>query len=217
MKNISRQNANRQSVIEQSLIEQSVIRQNIIGQNITIKLKALFFVFVFLLSVSCEEGETTLPSSAPEGESATEEEGAMQNASVAVNPSAERFFTVTNDFLNYTGTSGEYLRLKSVGTGQVYIVPPTQYSALELEYVIMEAKVEGECVKVPASAFPVEVGVCQSSKCSAVRSLSVILNNPAHYNLNGIGGLLTPQIYPVSPCSEDFVKVISNVGEYKQL
>ena len=72
-------------------------------------------------------------------------------------------------------------------------------------------------MEIPATAFPISVSVCKSSDCKSVRSLNVVLQKPAHYNISGVGGLLSPQIYPVSPCSEQIVDVINNVGEYEEL
>jgi len=179
----------------------------------------LFFCFVsvFFFAISCEEQEELAsedPSeSPPEITNLTAD--APKNISTAVN--RESFYTITNDFQDYKGLGEpQYILLSSTKTGQRYIIPPTKYSSVELEYIIIDIKVEEDCVKIPAAAFPVSVGVCKSSDCSSFRSLDVLLKNPAHYSIHGIGGLLTPQIYPVSPCSTDFVKLIDTIGEYKQ-
>ena len=171
----------------------------------------LYLGLILLLTASCGNNFEQLASETPP------ENAVSQNTSSSAQQ-ARQFYTVTNDFQDYRGAdSGVYIYLTSVNTGQTYIVPPTKYSSVELEYVIMEAKVEGKCVQVPTEAFPLLVSVCKSRECASVRSLDVLLKNPAHYNINGIGGLLIPQIYPVSPCSKEFVNLIGNEGEYKTL
>lgn len=85
------------------------------------------------------------------------------------------------------------------------------------QIIIENAIVDGKCITVPAEDFPVLISVCQSSECTAIRPLNVVLKKPAHYNISGIGGLLIPQVYPVSPCSEDFVKLMQTVEEYTEL
>ena len=146
---------------------------------------------------------------------ASAEQASKAPAEKATLPS--QFYSITNDFLDHRGLGTPiYIHLSSVNTKQNYIVPPTQYTALKLtDAVLQEFKVEGECVQLPAEAFPVKVSVCNSRECTAIRSLDVILKTPAHYNLSGVGGLLSPHIYPVSPCSEDFAKLIENIGAYK--
>ena len=145
----------------------------------------LYLVFILFLMGSCENSVQEMNLEVP-GAGASD---GTQNT--------EQFFTITNEFQDHRGSGPLYVHLQSVDTGQTYIVPPTKYVSQELAYVIMDIKVEGECIKIPAKAFPVAVSVCESSKCTKVRSLDVLLKNPAHYNLNGIGGLLTPQINPV--------------------
>ena len=135
------------------------------------------------------------------------------------NPSknTELFFSITNEFQDHKGSGPLYLLLKSVDTDNTYIIPPTKYISTELEYVIVDMEVEGECVRIPSTAFPLAVHVCESSKCTKVRSLDVLIKNPAHYNLNGLGGLLTPQINPVSPCSPEFIQLVDSVEEFTDL
>ena len=165
----------------------------------------LYLVFILFLMGSCENSVQDMALKSP-------------GANTKDDPqNTEQFFTITNEFQDHRGSGPLYIHLQSVDTGQTYVVPPTKYVSQELEYVIMDIKVEGECIKIPAGAFPVAVGVCESSECTKVRSLDVLLKNPAHYNINGIGGLLTPQINPVSPCSPEFTKLVESVGEYTQL
>ncbi len=174
------------------------------------KNKVLFLFCVFFLLLSCEDTAVNELASTDEEENKTSVESVIK-------PDMEQFYTITNDFQDHRGVNPVYILLTSVDTEGTYIIPPTKYTSVELEYVIMEeAKVDGECVKVPAEAFPLAVNVCQSRECSSVRSLDVLLKNPAHYNISGIGGYLAPHIYPVSPCSEDFVDLMNNIGEYKE-
>ncbi len=168
----------------------------------------------FITTVSCEDAETSVAEHA----STDQERVGNANNTEAPNQDKEQFYTITNDFQDYRGGGAMYVLLTSVNIEKTYIIPPTIYGPLELEYVVMEeAKVDGECVKVPASAFPLAVHICQSQECSQARSLDIILKNPAHYNISGIGGFLAPHIYPVSPCSKEFVDLMKNVGEYKEL
>ncbi|MDE0118572.1 MAG: hypothetical protein OXM55_01005 [Bdellovibrionales bacterium] len=139
------------------------------------------------------------------------------NPSEVVSNNTEQFFAITNEFQDHRGSGPLYILLKSVDTNDTYIIPPTKYVSTELDYVIVDMKVEGECVRIPAKAFPVAVHVCESPECTKVRSLDVLIKNPAHYNLNGLGGLLTPQINPVSPCSPEFIQLVESVGEFTDL
>lgn len=184
------------------------------------KSRVLGVVCMCFLMLSCSEdaavvtdlSSTNVPTDGVDGATDTQGESTVKLG-------VEQFYTITNDFQDHLG-KGEsvYVLLTSVDTEKKYIIPPTKYTSVELEYVIMEdAKVDGECVKVPAEAFPLVVSVCQSRECSFVRSLDVLLKNPAHYNIGGIGGYLVPHIYPVSPCSEDFVELMNNIGEYKEI
>ena len=126
-------------------------------------------------------------------------------------------YTITNDFQDHKGVEPLYVLLTNTKTGEKYVVPPTEYGSLQLQYAVIDLRVIGRCVEIPATAFPISVSVCKSSDCKSVRSLNVVLQKPAHYNISGVGGLLSPQIYPVSPCSEQIVDVINNVGEYEEL
>ena len=167
------------------------------------------FLFLFL-TTSCSDEFAELASEDPEVD--TEE--------VATTMTTEStLFSITNEFQDHTGLNDSaYIHLASTETEKTYIIPPTKYKSVELDQIIIEnAKVDGQCVTVPAKNFPVLVSVCQSPECTAVRSLNVVLKKPAHYNISGIGGLLIPQVYPVSPCSEDFVKLMQTVEEYTQL
>lgn len=128
-----------------------------------------------------------------------------------------KMYTITNDFQDHKSVDPVYVLLKSTKTGEKYIIPPSEYGPLQLQYAVIDLRVMGQCVEIPATAFPVAVSICQSSECKSARSLNVVLQKPAHYNINGVGGLLTPQIYPVSPCSERMVDIINNVGEYTDL
>lgn len=129
----------------------------------------------------------------------------------------DKMYTITNDFQDHTSVDPAHILLKSRRSAEKYVIPPTKYGPLQLQYAVIDLKVMGECIEIPAGAFPVSVSVCQSSECNSVRSLNVVLQKPAHYNIGGVGGLLTPQIYPVSPCSEQIVDTINNVGEYTDL
>ena len=172
--------------------------------------KILYLFSIFILLNACG-GFTELSSKNLSGNTGTDE------ATPSV-PDTQKFYTITNDFQNYQGVGPAYIYLQSTKSGKSYIVPPTKYSSRELKYAVVEdIKVEGECLKVPEEDFPLSVGVCQSNECSSVRPLDAILKNPAHYNISGIGGLLTPQIYPVSPCSKDYVELIESANEYQKL
>ena len=186
----------------------------------TTGIKNYFLILLLAFALTACGGNST--QSASTDKMATSAEQASVNKATenpaSATPSAGQFYSITNDFLDHRGLGTPiYIHLSSVNTPQQnYIIPPTQYTALKLtEAVLQEFKVEGECVKIPAEAFPVAVGVCNSGECTAIRSLDVILKTPAHYNLSGVGGLLSPHIYPVSPCSEDFAILIENIGAYK--
>jgi len=140
-----------------------------------------------------------------------------QTSNVIAPTNKDTFYAFTNNFQDHQGLGSVSMVLTSVNTGETYIVPPTDYSSIELEYVSIDMKVKGECVTIPAKAFPVLVNVCESHQCNSIRSLYVVLNNPAHYSLNGIGGFLIPQVYPVSPCSKEVIPLINNVKEYKAI
>ena len=163
----------------------------------------LSILSILFLAVSCgEEGNV-----------------ASLDATDATPPPAhqDQKYTITNDFQDHKSVNPVYVLLTSTQTGEKYIVPPTKYGSLQLQYAVIDLKVLGQCTEVPATAFPVSVSVCQSSECNSVRSLNVVLQKPAHYNINGVGGLLTPQIYPISPCSGQIVDAINNIGEYEDL
>ena len=178
-------------------------------------------LFIFLLALaftltSCGSNSTQ-SASTDKATTSAEQVSQAPAEGASVNNKAGQFYSITNDFLDHRGLGTPiYIHLSSVNTQQNYIVPPTQYTALKLtDAVLQEFKVEGECVQIPAEAFPVAVSVCNSRECTAIRSLDIILKTPAHYNISGVGGLLSPNIYPVSPCSEDFAKLIENIGAYK--
>ena len=174
----------------------------------TVGYRLLFFGFVFFLLNSCGGSAELSSTGSPEG----------QEDDVLSDPTNEgSFYTITNDFQDHHNAAPVYLYLSSVNTGKAYVVPPTKYNSVELEFVIIDMKVEEECIKIPKEAFPISVGVCQSSECTSVRPLNVILKNPAHYNIGGIGGLLTPQILPVSPCSKEYIDLVGSIEEYQTL
>ena len=173
----------------------------------------LYFVFILSFTVSCGSGIGELHSKSPP----EDQPNTALSSPDSLSPG--KVYAITNDFRDQRGNA-VYIHLSSVNTKEIYIIPPTQYSEVELDYIKIDMKVEGECVEVPDTAFPVLVSVCKSSEssnCPLTRSLDVLLKNPAHYNINGIGGLLTPQVYPVSPCSGDLVKLIGTIGEYDKL
>lgn len=129
-----------------------------------------------------------------------------------------KLFTITNDFQDYKGTGlGVYIALTSIKTGKVYVIPPTTYKSVALDYVITDLKVEGECSQVPEYEFPLAVSVCETTECLSTRPLNALLKNPLHYNIDGIGGLFIPQIYPSSPCSKNFIDKAKKIEQYTTL
>ena len=173
--------------------------------------KFLFFYPLFLLlTVSCSDEFAELASE-------SEETSAKETMTTTTDNST--LFSITNEFQDHTGLSDSvYIHLTSTKTEKTYIIPPTKYKSVELDRIIIEnAKVDGQCITVPAKDFPILVSICQSPECYSIRSLNVVLKKPAHYNISGIGGLLIPQVYPVSPCSENFIKLMQTVEEYTQL
>ena len=168
----------------------------------------LNFVFIFFIFNSCYSNIEELASLSSPGNQAEPTSSSVDDT--------VKLYTITNDFQDRRGNP-VHIHLSSVKTKKNYVIPPTTYNEVVLDYVKMDMKVEGECLKIPSEAFPVSVSVCKLSDCVSVRSLDVLLKNPAHYNISGIGGLLIPQIYPVSPCSDNFIKLIGTVSEYKKL
>lgn len=187
----------------------SILRK--VGTPVMKKTISFYILFSFaFLSISCTELE----------ELASEDGGEVTDETVATAPTQDNTpYSITNEFQDHAGiNSSVYIHLASTTTKKTYIIPPTNYKAVELERIIIDdAKVDGKCVTVPAEDFPVLVSVCQTAECTAIRPLNVLLKKPAHYNISGIGGLLVPQVYPVSPCSEDFVKLMQTVEDYTQL
>ena len=172
------------------------------------KYYCLFFAAVFLILAGCETEEGASVDMASEDPNANPP---------AVEQESPEYFAITNEFEDHKGRGRMFLYLTGRNE-QSYIVPPTQYSSVELKYVIMDSvKVEGECVQVPKEAFPLAVSVCETDKCKKIRPLDVVLTNPAHYNINGIGGLVTPRIAPFSPCSKEFFDLIEDVQPYQAI
>ncbi len=168
--------------------------------------KYFFFIVVLFFMVSCGDSASQVDSESTQFSSAENSEE---------QPSAEQF-AITNDFQDYAGAGSKYIYLTG-NNGQNYIVPPTEYGPMEFKYVIMDIKVKGECIQVPAEAFPISVSVCESKKCSKIRPLDFILTNPAHYNISGIGGLLIPRVDPYSPCSGEYFDLIDNIKPYEEI
>ena len=171
-----------------------------------------FLVLSAFLLCACESGvepETEITSASVEEPSSEAPEPEQKKSS-----SKAAFFTFTNDF---TSLSGERPPIRLVQKGRrkkSFIVPAVQYADVEVGDVLIGGfKVKAGCVEVPEQAFPLLVYICETAKCLKMseRPLGEIIV-PSHYNLLGVGGLLAPQINPVSPCSEEFVSYIKDTG-----
>lgn len=121
----------------------------------------------------------------------------------------QKFYVFTNDFHSGLDVSRPYIRLVGA-TGEAYIIPPLEYEDVETEQAIISGfKVKNGCIKIPERGFPLKVNVCDTKVCTNSRYLADIVM-PNNYGIAGVGGLLVPQVYPVSPCSEEFVHYIKN-------
>ena len=163
-------------------------------------------------NTSQQASQTDTPSA--EGDSPTDPSAEEKGPEVP-----QEFYTVTNDFQEYDNQQMKkaILYLKSLNTGDTYVIPPTEYESLTLtNFIIENIKVKGECIEVPAHAFPVMVGVCQSEQCDYVRPLNMVLSRPAHYNLSGIGGWLTPAMSPISPCADQLSELVDTIQPYQE-
>ncbi len=170
-------------------------------------MKRFLFLLCVIFLIGCENegGVSDMDSTVPNPQEEQDQEQKPE------------YFTITNDFNSHKTEDGVFIYLMG-NNGQNYIVPPTQYSSLELEYVIVQSlKVEGECVQVPKEAFPISVYACETGQCQKIRSLESMLVSPAHYNINGVGGLVTPRISHFSPCSEKFFKLIEDIKPYQEI
>lgn len=121
----------------------------------------------------------------------------------------QKFYIFTNDFHSGLNIKRPYIRLVGA-TGESYVVPPLEYEDVETDQAIISGfKVKTGCIKIPGRSFPLKVNVCDTKVCKNSRYLADIMI-PNHYGIAGVGGLLVPQVYPVSPCSEEFVQYIKN-------
>ncbi len=133
-----------------------------------------------------------------------------------------KVFTILNNF--HPGFNGEpiYIRLvsnkKDMGS---YIIPPARYGDLILDDMVMrDYKVVSGCIDVPEKAFPVSVYIClpdgtsnSAQKCDTMsREPLAEIVLPQHYGLAGIGGLMTVEINPVSPCSQEYEDIIRDTS-----
>ncbi len=174
--------------------------------------KHLVFYFCLVIFLcSCDSDNREFSSDAPSSDSKANSEvvpsNNVQKKSNSQNKQS-RFFVFTNDFHSSRGLDRPYIRL--VGNGnKSYILPPVEYEELTLKYIMIKGfKVKSGCVKVPEHAFPLSVNVCSTPKCDESRFLANFIV-PNHYGISGVGDLLIPQIHPVSPCSEEFVNLMS--------
>ena len=177
----------------------------------------LIFLLAFLLVIACEDSNTSQQDSLADSEKTEGEQGSLTTENGPAVP--PNLYTITNDFQEYRDQqmTSATLYLKSLNTEETYIIPPTQYEPVALASFIIDIQVKGACSEVPARAFPVMVGVCQSEQCDFVRPLNMVLKQPAHYNLSGIGGLLTPAVSPVSPCSSEAFDLIETIQPYQEI
>ena len=175
--------------------------------------KCLFLLCFFSVLLSCNDpkatGSATLDSESPENQ---------ENLS---GEKAEPVYSFTNTFQDLQGSNVGlvHVYLRSVNNPeQTFIVPPTKYQNTDLTYIeVSNVKVDGECVQVPESAFPVEIFACQTKSCAYVRPLGVHINWPGHYGLDGLRGFVEISLYPFSPCSEEFLRNIENVSNYQKV
>ena len=123
------------------------------------------------------------------------------------------YFISINNFQDHESTQRMYLRLRSEANN-TYIVPPAEYGNILTKHAVISGfKVNHGCVPVPASSFPLWVDVCEANSCQKARRTGHI-DRPGHYTISGIGGMMSFQLEPQSPCSEQFVNQIQNVDEY---
>ena len=173
-----------------------------------------FIILLFIMFSACQDTTQSANSSFT---SASTDTSARDQASDAVQASTEKretsglkFYVFTNDFYNARGMERPYVRLISM-SGESYIVPPVEYDEVKTEYAVINSfKVKSGCIKVPERSFPLKIHICDSVSCAQSRYLADIMV-PNHYGIAGIGNLLIPQIYPVSPCSEEFVKLLKKI------
>ena len=124
-------------------------------------------------------------------------------------------FYFSNDFKNLANQS-VYLHIIT-SVGQSFPLPPAQYGSVQVSNTIVEGfRMDSGCVKVLERDFPVTISICDSAQCSAIKNV-VDIHTPGHYNISGVGGLVIPEIYPESPCSENLIQHMENTGEYTQL
>lgn len=174
--------------------------------------KCLFLLCCFSFLLSCDDpkatGSATLDSESPENQA-------------TLNVDAESLYAFTNTFqdLQENNFGPVHIYLRSINNPeQTFIVPPTKYQNIDLTYIeVSNVKVDGECVQIPESAFPVEIFACQSKSCTLVRPLGVHINFPGHYGLDGLRGLVEIVLFPFSPCSEEFLSNIENVSNYQDV
>lgn len=164
-----------------------------------------FIIFLFVMLSACQDGTRVEASS--EASVRDQASNAVQAATNKQGKSGLKFYVFTNNFYNAKGMERPYVRLISV-TGESYIVPPLEYDAVETKYAVIDGfKVKNGCIKVPERAFPLKVNICDSISCAKSQYLADVVM-PNHYGIAGVGGLFIPQVYPVSPCSDEFVQYI---------
>ena len=176
-------------------------------------------ILLLLINVACEQNTPGSSFVAASTDGGTSTDVASASSHRKTRPSTftpgkeeqegyeEQFYVFTNDFYNEKGTSRPYIRLTSKD-GESYIIPPLEYADVETQYAVISGfKVKTGCVKVPGRAFPLKLYICDSVHCKNNYYLADIIM-PNHYGIMGIGGLFAPQVYPASPCSEEFEQYI---------
>ena len=165
--------------------------------------KIILWFSVFLLCSACTGGSNQFDS---EVDFVSPEDISRDN---------EDEFYFSNNFRNLNGQA-VYLHIIN-SFGQSVVLPPAQAGALQIANTVVEGfRMNSGCVKVLEGDFPITVSLCDSIECKAVRNI-VDLHTPGHYNMSGVGGLVIPEVYPVSPCSEDLIQYINQAGEYSPL
>ena len=166
-------------------------------------IKIIFLLPILFFVCSCSDNTGSLNS-----------EVEFAHLSQASREGGQEFF-LSNDSKNLSGQA-VYLHVIT-GVGQSFLLPPAQYGTVRVSNTIVEGfNMDSGCVKVLEKDFPVTISVCDSAQCSAIKNV-VDIHTPGHYNFSGVGGLVIPEIYPESPCSERLVDHIENDAEFTQL
>ena len=164
-----------------------------------------FIILLFIMFSACQDSTQVEASS--DVSVRDQASSAVQSIANKQNKSSLKFYVFTNNFYNAKGMERPYIRLTSVA-GESYIVPPLEYDTVETKYALIDGfKVKSGCIKVPERAFPLKVYICDSVSCTQSRYLADVVM-PGHYGIVGVGGLFTPQVHPVSPCSDELVQYI---------